>query len=485
MIVVQLEFLAGRFHATPWGRNVNEGEVEWPPSPYRLARALVDVWKRRFPDWGEDRVLPLLQVLGGTPRFALPPATASHTRVFLSQNKEDSTKKQLVFDGFVILERGARVLMGFDESLEAQERSDLEALLGELNYFGRSESWIRASISSVEPGHWNCVMVDETPAATGHELTRVACLLPRPSFKPTPALPRKKKTLMFDDPWLDALSCGTARLLKEGWSDPPAISWLNFARSRDALSGVPRTTSRAMTSCFRFARYAVSCTVPPRILDTISVAERVRGYLMGIHKRIEGDDPTRVSRTFSGKTVEGKPARGHQHAFFLPEDSDGDGRIDHISVHASEPFTASELAAIDRLNSIWQSKGRPEIDLVLTSLLDHPPRVESKTWVSATPFTLSRHHRRGRGTLHQWLEQELARACRNHGIPTPAGVRWISGTHHLAHRYRWLDFLCSRKGKPRQRGYGCILTFDEPVSGPFTLGAGAHFGMGQFIPHKE
>ena len=485
MIVVQLAFLAGRFHATPWGRNVNEGEVEWPPSPYRLARALVDVWKRRFPDWGEDRVLPLLQVLGGRPRFALPPATASHTRAFLSQNKTDSSKKQLVFDGFVVLERGARVHMGFDGSLCAQERSDLEALLGELNYFGRSESWIRASISLAEPDHWNCVVAGEAQKATGSEVTRVACLLPRPSFQPTPIPPPKKKTLMFDDPWLDALSSGTARLLKEGWSDPPAVQWQNFARSRDALSGAPMTTSREMRSCFRFARYAVSCTVPPRILDTISIAERVRGHLMGIHKKIEGGDPSRVSRTFSGKTAEGRPATGHQHAFFLPEDSDGDGRINQITVQASVPFTAGELAAIDRLSSIWQSKGRPAINLVLTALLDHPPRVESRTWISATPFTLSRHHRRGRGPLHQWLEQELARECENHGIPAPAGVRWISGTHHLAHRYRWLEFLCSRKGKPRRQGHGCILTFDEPVSGPFCLGAGAHFGLGQFIPHNE
>ena len=33
MTAVALRFLAGRFHATPWGHHVNEGVPEWPPSP--------------------------------------------------------------------------------------------------------------------------------------------------------------------------------------------------------------------------------------------------------------------------------------------------------------------------------------------------------------------------------------------------------------------------------------------------------------------
>ncbi len=34
-------FPAGRYHATPWGHHVNEGLIEWPPSPWRLLRALL------------------------------------------------------------------------------------------------------------------------------------------------------------------------------------------------------------------------------------------------------------------------------------------------------------------------------------------------------------------------------------------------------------------------------------------------------------
>ena len=49
-VIIKLKFPAGRYHATPWGRHVNEGVPEWPPSPWRLLRALVAVWKRTCPD---------------------------------------------------------------------------------------------------------------------------------------------------------------------------------------------------------------------------------------------------------------------------------------------------------------------------------------------------------------------------------------------------------------------------------------------------
>ncbi|MCP4691176.1 MAG: type I-U CRISPR-associated protein Cas5/Cas6, partial [Desulfobacterales bacterium] len=144
MLVITLQFIAGRYHATPWGRNVNEGEVEWPPSPYRLARTLVDAWRRRKPDWPEARLTPLLKALVNPPVFHLPPARASHTRAFLSSNQKDPSKKQLIFDAFVALDKRSKILMGFDADPGPDATRDLNALLDELNYLGRSESWVRA-----------------------------------------------------------------------------------------------------------------------------------------------------------------------------------------------------------------------------------------------------------------------------------------------------------------------------------------------------
>src|SRR5437899_6811763 len=98
MTTIELRFLANRFHATPWGRHVNEGVPEWPPSPYRLLRALYDVWKRKHPDMPEATVASVFEALAAQPpRFRLPEATMSHTRAYLSSNTEDPTDKSLIF----------------------------------------------------------------------------------------------------------------------------------------------------------------------------------------------------------------------------------------------------------------------------------------------------------------------------------------------------------------------------------------------------
>jgi CRISPR-associated protein Csb2 len=41
MPTLLLRFPSRRYHGTPWGHHVNEGQIEWPPSPWRLLRALL------------------------------------------------------------------------------------------------------------------------------------------------------------------------------------------------------------------------------------------------------------------------------------------------------------------------------------------------------------------------------------------------------------------------------------------------------------
>ncbi|MFZ2345189.1 MAG: type I-U CRISPR-associated protein Csb2, partial [Candidatus Microthrix parvicella] len=54
---VQVSFPLGRYHATPWDRHVNEGAVEWPPSPWRMVRALIAVWHDRCPELDQADVV--------------------------------------------------------------------------------------------------------------------------------------------------------------------------------------------------------------------------------------------------------------------------------------------------------------------------------------------------------------------------------------------------------------------------------------------
>ena len=103
MTVLELRFPAGRYHATPWGRHVNEGAVELPPSPWRIVRALIATWylkARRDEEISESTVRALADaLLSQPPVFRLPRATTAHTRHFMPTKGGDKTK---IFDTFVL-----------------------------------------------------------------------------------------------------------------------------------------------------------------------------------------------------------------------------------------------------------------------------------------------------------------------------------------------------------------------------------------------
>src|SRR5258708_31325108 len=55
-IVLQQVFPLGRFHATPWRANpFDDPYGEWPPSPWRLVRAIVARWYQ----WAREATPPL------------------------------------------------------------------------------------------------------------------------------------------------------------------------------------------------------------------------------------------------------------------------------------------------------------------------------------------------------------------------------------------------------------------------------------------
>lgn len=486
MLAIELEFPAGRYHATPWGQNVNEGIVEWPPSPYRLARSLVDVCRRRRPNWDDQRLGNVLRCLVSPLGFFLPPATSSHTRSFLSSNTRNPTDKAKIFDAFVVIDRGQKLLAAFDVEPENSVRHDLEDLLAELNYLGRSESWVRGRVSEGGQMPFNCLPAAYTDERNGKEAVTLACLRPEAEYhslrvKPVASGSKHGKPAR-ELTWLEAISMSTADLLREGWSEPPSQKSVVCLRDSNALTPRPKKHRCLFTSRFAAAKYALHGTVRPRVTDTVPFAERIRTILMGIHKKVLGDDFAAVSPLFSGKDKQGRPATRHEHVFILPLDDDGDGRIDHLLIKAARPFEASELDALDRLRRVRQPGGRPELMLVLSSLMAESTNISSRTWASATPFVTRRHHRRGRGDYMDWMAQEVRRECGFHGIPEPETIEWIDQTGTEGRALRWMEFVRNRKGKRPLRGHGALLTFGEPVAGPFALGALCHFGLGLFNP---
>jgi len=489
MLAIELQFLNGRFHTTPWGRNVNEGVAEWPPSTYRFIRALFDVWKRKKPDWTEERVEPLFELLASAPpKFVLPPATESSTRSYLSKNTMDVAQRQLVFDGFIVLDPHEKVVMGWTGlTLTGKQTGDLDELLRNLNYFGRSESWVAAQVgNNGESYSWNCYPKNDGKKTAAMRTVPVAAAMNRQDYeeKPVTTKPSAKKGKAVVVPWLDALAWTTDDMFRERMSEPPAFRFIPYMRPENCFAVVPAPWTRKHGTEINAVMYSLESKVPPRVQFTLDIAEQVRVRLMGIHKKQVGD-PAKVSEKFSGKNPDGTSLKGHKHTFILPLDMDDDGKIDHLLIRCKDPFDDAELAALDHLTSLWQPDGKPDIRCILVQWGRFGEVVGTQStqiFRSETPFVPPRHYRKGRGDFGEWLAGEVKREAQNHDMPEPVAVRPLARLKKQGRPVFWLEFRRNRKADEAGLGYGFELEFAEPVPGPFTLGYGAHFGLGLFVP---
>ena len=483
MTVISLQFTAGRYHATPWGRNVNEGEAEWPPAPFRLARALYDVWKRRFPDVPAERMTSIFRLLAGKPVYSLPPVTRSHLRLYLDTNKKGGTNKQLVFDPFIVIDRKKKVLMKFDVGLGRDDRLLLDELVRGLSYFGRSESWVRAGLH--KPDHsieWNCTPLDENTDIQPGKVVRVACLIPENDYVSVPVAARNNGG--EDLTWLKALKLSTNELQKMKVGDHPCLMRADYNDRSTLMHTGLEPKPFSFIQRIRCVRYALSSRVLPPVQETVSLAERLRKKLMGIHKNVQNSNPEMVSSLFSGKDQNGNPLKDHTHAMYLPLDEDRDGRLDHVMILVKKPFGPDELTALDRLRSIRQPDGRPDVKMVLTSMSDKIEKKAATQWISVTPFVTARHYRKGRGSYEDWIKGELVRECFFHGMPEPVEITMREGVNCMGRTIRWMDYLRGRGGERPLRGHGFAIRFEKPVAGPFALGSLCHYGLGLFDEGK-
>ncbi|MFW5958208.1 MAG: type I-U CRISPR-associated protein Csb2, partial [Desulfosalsimonas sp.] len=309
-------------------------------------------------------------------------------------------------------------------------------------------------------------------------LSRVACLMPQKRYADL-ELPESCS-------WQEAVCLSTSELLKKGWNRPPAIEWFTYRISPGILNPMqPKQRQAGYHPATRCVKYALSSPVLPHVKETAQFAEKIRRKLMGIHRNVKGGDPLLISSRFSGKDSSGKPLHDHGHAFYLPLDEDHDNRIDHLLICVKQPFNESELIALDRLGSIWQHGNKPDVKLILTEMSETAKTIWADTWVSTTPFVTARHYRRGRGTYEEWLTREIIQECEFHDLPAPRSVNWVPWTLAGSHPIRWMQFARGKKDEKPFRGYGCILSFDKPVPGPFALGARCHYGLGLFMPMPE
>ncbi len=509
MTVLELRFPAGRFHATPWGRHVNEGAIEWPPSPWRIVRALIATWHwKARADVPEPVLRSLVAALSLPPRFRLPPATTAHTRHYMPTKGGDKTK---VFDTFIQLAESASLLVAWEMHLPPAERAALHTLAERLAYLGRAESLVEArlldGITGVEANAE--VLAAQNPPPKGAELVRLLALMSADEYakwrndflaKNPPAAksgkkPGKKTKETQDSPvppdMFAALHADTGDLQAAGWNLPPGAQFVNYSRPENAFAPATRPRPRRAGSLPTVARFALTSVVPPSIIKALAVGEQIH---------------TVLCKASDGHAVfTGAGGADHQHAHIFCESiASHNAHITHVTVYAERGFDAPAVAALRSIQWTWGFKGH-DLRLVLHGIgtpADFPDCMifaKAKVWRSLTPFVSTRHaktYRDGRPKLaaNGWQDgsppHDLLRLLAEHPHGGGATIRCLKETalpyQFGERRFRSLQFLTHRPGGKGSRGHDSgvafEITFPEPRPGPFALGYGAHFGLGLFVP---
>lgn len=532
--LAEFRFLAGRLHTTPWGSHVNEGVVEWPPSPWRLLRAILATWHLKAT---EQIPAALLRRLIGhlaeqPPRYQLPDASTGHTRHYMPFNEGKNEKTTKIFDTFVVVGKEAPLLVCWDVELSASERSALEILLTRLAYLGRAESLVAAQLlpsDEVARFRADVVRIVDDPATrpnvdyirllTPHsetayqgwlaELARTLDQPGSPSASGKKGKSKKASTPVAPEDLFAALHADTGELQAAGWlGEPPGSRLVYYTRPSGSLDAKqPKTSSGKSSRSARLptvARYAIASNVLPRTTAALSIAERVHQALLS---RFKDSSPPPV---LLGRDSSGQPLIGHAHAHIFCEPRAKDNTIAHITVYASGGFAAEAQGALRSLGRIWGYGGH-DIELVLIDLgwpetfSDSALFQTAKVWESLTPFVPTRHpktYRDGRPKMSPegWQidspEHEIRRWLSQHPATTdgttielPAKIESLASPTIKGRPLRWHDFSTQRHEgggvRAHQPARGFRLTFARPVTGPISLGYGSHFGLGLFAPVFE
>lgn len=411
MPTVLLRWPGRRCHATPWGHHVNEGLIEWPPSPWRLLRALLSVgytacgWPADPSEpWGSSpppAARRLFERLASVaPSYALPAATAAHTRHYMptAEFKGGQERTTMVFDTWAQIESG-ELAIHWDVSLDDEALAVLTALVERLNYLGRSESWVQARLAADPEAQrikFDCLpKTASDPLAPGWEQIALLSPLPPPRYAnwrqtaadqalAEPALQplstavgkaavkaaaklqaeRETRLSMYPKDTLACLQVDTSFLRQHGWSQPPGTQKLIYWRRSDALQAAATAgvsghaggqASPVTAVLLALATQSLNSHALPILARTLRQAEMLHRQVLGAFGRL---GPAQHSPVLSGCDEEGQPLRGaHQHAHLLPLDLDGDGHIDHILVWAPAGLPDQEQRALRQTRNTYTRGG--------------------------------------------------------------------------------------------------------------------------------
>lgn len=464
--ILVLTFPNGHYHANPWGRHVNEGAVELPPSPWRLLRALYAVWRTRVPGLDETTVHELLTRLAEPPTAHVPRHGVAHTRHYYpdSTHRTGKTSTDRTLDAFAVFERDADLTVSWPFDLPPEQHETLQRLAASLPYFGRADSICTASV----PSEWT---------ATGHDTwvpVDVADDLPREAVVTAvlaPELPLRP----------EALVARPVDVRRGGLLFPAGTRFVGYQRVAEAAP-VRQRRHRIARRPAAVRLSVLQAGLPPET-DALVHTDTLRQAALSRLGRLPGE---RDRTMLGGKQPDGTAMERHQHAHYLPLTRDR--RLTGLLVWTPGGLPDDELKALTDLRRLYRPATEGSLNLRVAGVgpvNDVAPELvgPATIWRSATPFTPSRYPKRRQDWL-AFLAGEVGRELAVRGTPAPVAVEavdegWTS----------WIRFRPSRRlSRDRRQGQASLpsaflrLRFAEEVTGPLSLGHLSHFGLGLFVP---
>lgn len=472
MVGLAIGFDLGRYHATAWGAHVNEATVEWPPSPWRLLRALyaAGLTNLALAPARADLERALTALAGACPpSFELPNSIAGHTRHYVPLASHSPTKPEatsLVIDAFRALDPTHELRAWWDVELDESAREALGATAAAVGYLGRSESVCTMRLmrepSLMEPDAVPVAEVAEDAAWDGAERLELLTVAED-----------------VEDP-LAVLRTSVTDMRRKRMLVPEGARRVTYAVRRDVEAPVAARLARAPRPTIAHLRVAGGSR--PALTDAVTVGHLLRAALQRRFDHARRGDRSPV---FSGHDEHGPRRDQHAHAHYLALPGRDLRRVDHLFVWAREGFGPEEVAAIAGLRDLRMRDAPEPFRVALVALgdadtLSLPQLVgDHSAWRSLTPLVLTRHPKRRGGRIVDGVEEQVARELELRGFPAPAEIELLPGA--------WMRFQSTRPGASRRGAptvVGLRLRFADRVRGPIALGGLSHFGLGLFIPER-
>ena len=505
MLTLTLTFPWGRYYAHPWGVNPQRlREAEWPPSPWRLLRAIAAGWFRLHSGQpASTELLDLLNTLGRElPEMELPRVAFSNTVHYQpnygATDKEDQSRalyKRVRHENhFVAVAGPIRFhyrLIALPECERAMAAHTLVQLLSEITtaiqYFGRAEAVCELSVSAGMPPD-NTILARATLDKDGQMCRRIAedC---REVFCPNP------RDFHAEDLWQcrNGSAAGATPHLVEDllWASQPSpdgARWFTYQMPAGwpkewvvRYSASPRAkVKRGMEPIVaQYLRFSLQCRIGISRKFVVSLSEQFRDQAIRRH-----GDP---SFALSGHNPPDGITGDHQHAFYLPQ-PDGRGEfLTELRVWCRCGFAQRELEALMRVDALRFADGRYPVRPVLLEVRRDFASVEpARVWRSVTPFVPPRFWYRQKVRDEKLKrsdtpEVQLTRCLRDAGVQADGIVRrvqtdeqWEVCKVHLPKR--------DNPNEPDRRiGMAFEIEFSVPTALSFPgFGHSCHFGLGQF-----